>query len=342
MSRMSISKEEAMREETTLTRRSIIAGALTAPFAIPHVARAQAWPVDLVRIIIPTAAGGALDTIARMIHTQLQNRLGVNVVIENRTGASSTIGASAVAKAAPDGGTFLFAADSIIAGQLLLPNLGYDVQKDLVPVTMISDGAMILACNPSRPWKTFTDIVAAAKEKPQTISCATTGAGGTGHLSMAALSKRVGIELVHIPYRGGGPAVNDTVAGHADTIMSSAASLAPHIESGKLRALVQCSAKRAAFLPNVATAMESGVTDFTASSWYTMFAPGGTPDALVRRFHETLVAIISEKAMHDEIANKFRVDVPLYDTAQVRDIIAKQIVAWGEIIRENNIKPGGR
>lgn len=282
-----------------------------------------------------------MDTIARLIHSQLQQRLGVTIVIENRTGASSTIGAAAVAKSQPDGGTWLFAADSIIAGSLILPNVGYDVQKDLDPVTMVADGPMVLCAHPSRPWRNLPDIVAAAKAKPDSITCATTGAGGTGHLSTMALSKRTGMRLVNVPYRGGGPAVNDTVAGHTDTIMSSAATLAQQIEAGKLRPLVQCGAKRAAFLPDVATAQENGISDFQAGSWYAFFAPAGTPAPLVEQFYNAVVAIVGEKRMHDEIAGKFRVELPLLNPRELRAVIARQVPTWAEVIRENNIKGGG-
>jgi tripartite-type tricarboxylate transporter receptor subunit TctC len=146
--------------------------------------------------------------------------------------------------------------------------------------------------------------------------------------------------LVHVPYRGGGPAVNDTVAGHTDTIMSSTATLAQQIEAGTLRALVQCGAQRAAFLPTVPTAQESGVADFQASSWYAFFAPAGTPAAVVEKFHAAVVAIVGEKRMHDEIAAKFRVDVPLLDRHGLRAVIARQVPTWAEVIRENNIKGG--
>lgn len=320
-----------------ITRRSLVAAALVAPFS----AHAQKAPPNLIRIIIPTAAGGALDTIARLLAPQLREKLGATIIVENKPGASSSIGAGFVAKAPPDGSTWLFTADSFIISPLVLSNAGYDVQKDFEPVTMVARGPMVLCAHPSRPYKTFADLVAAAKNKPDSITCATTGIGGMGHLTGAALTQRVGIRLVYVPFRGGGPAVIDAVAGHVDTIVSSAATLAPQIEAGQLRPLVQCGEKRAPFLPDVPTARESGATDFESSSWYAFFAPAGTPGPIVRHFHDSVVSILGDAKTRDDIATKFRVDIPLLDPAALRALIARQLPEWAAVIRENNIKAGG-
>jgi tripartite-type tricarboxylate transporter receptor subunit TctC len=318
-----------------LTRRSVLLGGMLAPLA----AQAQPWPA-IVKIVIPTAAGGALDAIARLLQPALQRQFGAAIVVENRPGASSTIGAAYVAKSPPDGGTWLFASDSLLATGLLLDNLPFRMPDDFEPVTMVAVGPMVLCTHPSRPYRTLADLVAAAKENPDRISCATTGTGGTGHLSTAALSSRLGIKLMHVPYRGGGPAVIDAVAGHTDLILSSSATLAQQIEAGQLRPLVQCGLTRASFLAGVPTAVESGVPDFEATSWYGFFAPAGTPPAVVERFYASVKTAVNEADTRDQIASKFRVDVPLLDPGQLRAVINRQIPMWAEVIRDNNIKGG--
>ncbi|MCC7346352.1 MAG: hypothetical protein IT538_03040 [Variibacter sp.] len=323
------------------TRRSVVAGTLAAGVAMPFAARAQSWPTDVVRIIIPVAAGGPLDSIARLIQPELQRLLGATIVIENRPGASSTIGATMVAKSPPDGATWLFTADSFLVGVLLLDDKPYDAQRDFEPVTLVSNGPMVLCCNPSRPWRTLAELVADAQKRPDTITCGTTGRGGIGHLSRVGLSRRVGMRIVNVPYRGGGPAMNDAVAGHVDLIMSATSSVAQQIEAGKLRALVQCGAKRAAFIPDVPTASESLAPGYEASTWYAVFAPAGTPGALVQRMYEGLAAIIGERAMHDDIVRKFRMDLPLLKPAEFKALVARQIPEWMQLIRENNIKSTG-
>ena len=240
-----------------LTRRSIVAAGILAPVA----AWGQSSPSKMIRIINPFPAGGASDAIARLLQPGLQDRLGATIVVENRPGASTSIGASAVAKSPPDGSTWLLTSDTFVVSSLLMSNLPYDVQKDFEPVTMVARGAMVLCASPSRPYRTLADLVAAAKAQPNTLGYATTGIGSNGHLTVAALGQLTGMQLVHVPYRGVAPALNDTVAGHVDMIVSSTASLAPQIEAGQLRPLVQCGDKRAAFLPDTPTAIESGIIE---------------------------------------------------------------------------------
>jgi tripartite-type tricarboxylate transporter receptor subunit TctC len=169
-----------------------------------------------------------------------------------------------VAKSPPDGSTWLLTSDTFVVSSLLMSNLPYDVQKDFEPVTMVARGAMVMCASPARPYRTLADLVAAAKAEPNTLSYATTGLGSNGHLTAVALCQLTGMRLLHVPYRGVAPALNDAVAGHVDLIVSSTASLAPQIEAGQLRPLVQCGDKRAVFLPDTPTAMESGIPGFHA------------------------------------------------------------------------------
>ena len=270
-----------------LTRRSILAAGLLAPVA----ARAQAPAPSggIMRIINPFPAGGTSDAMARLLQPALQNALGTTVIVENRPGASASIGATVVAKSPPDGMTWLLTSETFLVSTLLLPNLPFDVQKDFEPVTMIARGPMVLCVHPSRPYRTLPELVAAAKEKPAALTYGTTGIGSNGHLSVAALSQLTGIKLVHVPYRGAAPLLNDGAAGHVDMVISSSATVAPQVESGQLRALIQFGDQRASFIPDTATAVEQGLTSLRAYSWFGFFGPAGTPKPIIDRFYKEVV-----------------------------------------------------
>jgi tripartite-type tricarboxylate transporter receptor subunit TctC len=319
-----------------LTRRSIVAAGVLAPVA----AWAQSSPSKMIRIINPFPAGGASDAIARLLQPGLQDRLGTTIVVENRPGASASIGATVVAKSPPDGATWLLTSDTFVVSSLLMGNLPYDVQKDFEPVTMVARGAMVLCTSPARPYRTLADVVAAAKTQPNTLSYATTGIGSNGHLTVAALCQLTGMRLVHVPYRGVAPALNDAVAGHVDMVVSSTASLAPQIEAGQLRPLVQCGDNRAAFLPDTPTAMESGLANFHAYSWFGFFGPGGTPKPVIDRFYRDVVATVRDEATTNTLINKYRVEVPLPSPEELRKMIVEELPFWAGIIRDNNIKAG--
>ena len=215
----------------------------------------------LIRIINPFPAGGTSDAMARLLQPALQQRLGATVIVENRPGASASIGAAVVAKSPPDGSTWLLTSETFLLSTLLLmPNLPFDVQKDFEPVTMIARGPMVLCAHPSRPYRTLPELVAAAKARPDTLTYGTTGLGSNGHITVAALCQLTGIRLVHVPYRGAAPLLNDGTAGHVDMVISSSATVAPQVESGQLRALIQFGDQRASFIPDTPTAVEQGIT----------------------------------------------------------------------------------
>ena len=318
-----------------LTRRSIIAAGILAPVA----ARAQTSP-GIVRIINPFPAGGTSDAMARLLQPALQQRLGTTVIVENRPGASASIGAAVVAKSPPDGSHWLLTSETFLLSTLLLPNLPFDVQKDFEPVTMIARGPMVLCVHPSRPYRTLPDLVAAAKAKPDTLTYGTTGLGSNGHITVAALCQLAGIKLVHVPYRGAAPLLNDGTAGHVDMVISSSATVAPQVESGQLRALIQFGDQRASFIPDTATAVEQGITSLRAYSWFGFFGPAGTPKPIIDRFYADVVAAVREEKTHSIFINKFRVDVPLPPPEDLRKSIAVGLPFWAKIIRDNNIKVG--
>jgi len=319
-----------------LTRRSILAAGLLAPVA----ARAQTTAPGLVRIINPFPAGGSSDAMARLLQPALQQSLGATVIVENRPGASASIGAAAVAKSPPDGSTWLLTSETFLVSTLLLPNLPFDVQKDFEPVTMIARGPMVLCVHPSRAYRTLPELIAAAKAQPDKLTYGTTGLGSNGHLTVAALCQLTGIRLVHVPYRGAAPLLNDGTAGHVDMVISSSATVAPQVESGQLRALIQFGDQRASFIPDTPTAVEQGITSLRAYSWFGFFGPAGTPKPVIERFYRDVAAAVREEKTHGIFINKFRVDVPLPTPDELRKMIAEGLPFWAKIIHDNNIKGG--
>lgn len=318
-----------------LTRRSVLAGALAAvPLAAP---RAQAWPSGPIRIVVPFAPGGSVDAIARLVQAGLQERLGQPIVVENRAGASGSTGAAVAAKAAPDGNTWLFVFDTHGVNPALL-TLPFDTQKDLDPVVLIGTAPNVVAAHPSRPYATFADLVAAAKAKPDTVSYATVGAGSLAHLTMVRLAKEAGARFVHVPYRGGGPAINDAVAGHVDLICASSAITMPQIQGGRLKPLVQTGAVRSPSLPDVPTAAESGFKGFESNAWWGVFAPAGTPRPVQERFRADLTATLREERVSKQLGEAQGVSLTLGPPEELRRFLAEQMAIWGAVVRENGIK----
>ena len=323
-------------ETHVLSRRSLVAAGLLTPVA----ARAQPAASNIIRIINPFAAGGTSDAMARLLQPSLQQRLGATIIVENRPGASASIGAAIVAKSPPDGTTWLLTSDTFVVSTLLLNNLPYDVQKDFEPVTMIARGPMVLTAHPSRPLKSLAELIAVAKARPGVITYGTTGIGSNGHLTMAALCQLTDIKLVHVPYRGAAPVLNDGTAGHVDMVISSSATMAPQIESGQLHPVVQFGDKRLPFLPDTPTAIEQGLKSLHAYSWFGFFGPAGTPKPMIDGFYRHVAAAVREEATYNTFVNKFRSEVVLPPPSELRQMIVEELPFWGKIIRDNNIKGG--
>ena len=246
-----------------LSRRSILISTLLTPLA----ARAQSWPSGPIRIIVPFPPGGSVDAVARLAQAGLTQRLGTSIVIENRTGASGSTGSAVVAKSPPDGNTWLIVFDTHAVNPSLLPNFPFDNDKDLEPVTLVATAPYVVARHPARPFADLGEVIRAAKEKPRSVSYASVGSGSIGHLAIELLSREAGIELVHVPYRGGAPALNDTIAGHVDLIIASAAQLMPQIAPGAIKPVVQMGKTRLPALPGVPTIVESGYPGAQANAW---------------------------------------------------------------------------
>jgi tripartite-type tricarboxylate transporter receptor subunit TctC len=322
---------------TMITRRSLMLGALVAPYA--QSALAQTATGNITRIVVPFPPGGTVDPIARLAQPGLQSRLGTTIIIENKPGASGTIGAAQVAKSPPDGSSWLLVFDTHAVNPFL-QNLPFDTEKDLEPVLLIGTAPNVVATHPGRPFKTFADVIAAAKAKPESVTYGSVGNGSLGHLTMVMLSQRAGVKMVHVPYRGGGPLMNDSLAGHIDLAIGSAALITPQVKGGKLRGLVQTGATRIPGLPDVQTAIESGFPGFESYAWWGSFTAGRTPRATVDRFSNALAETLREPAIKSRIED-MQITVQLGGPDVQRKFLADQMKLWGPVVKEHNIKADG-
>jgi tripartite-type tricarboxylate transporter receptor subunit TctC len=326
------------------TRRSVVTGALASPLALAltDFAQAQAlsssaWPSGIIKIIVPFPPGGSVDPIARMAQGGMQQKLAASIVIENRPGSSGALGTEIAAKSPPDGNTWVFVFDSHAVNPFLF-DLNFDTVKDLEPVMLIGTAPNVLATHPSRPYKTFADVIAAAKQKPDTITYATIGSGSVGHLTMTLLSERAGCKLVHVPYRGGGPAMNDAIAGHVDLIIGSAALVMPQANSKTIVPILQTGKTRMPNLPDVQTAIEAGFAGFESYAWWGVFAPAGTPKPIVERFAAALGDSLRDPVVSKTLTDSLQVSLILGDAQEEAKFLAAQMAQWGPVVKENNIK----
>ncbi|CAN0368651.1 unnamed protein product, partial [Phaeothamnion confervicola] len=266
-------------------KRTTVLAALSAALSIatPLAATAQAWPSQPIRLVVPFPPGGTTDQIARHVQPHLQQALGVQVLVENRAGASGAIGTAVVAKAPPDGATFAVVFDTHGVNPSLIPNMTFDTLNDLAPVMLVGKSPMVFVTHPSTSYRTLGEVIAAAKAKPDSLGYGTIGSGSLAHLFVTMAGRQNGFSLTHVPYKGGGPLITDSVAGHVSLSVATVALFAPHIQSGKLRPLAVTSAKRFPNLPDVPAVSEAGLPGMEAESWWGVFAPAKTPAAIVAR-----------------------------------------------------------
>jgi len=279
----------------------LLAAAAVLLLAVP--AAAQTYPNKPVRFVVPFAPGGTTDILARLVGQKLSELYGQQFVIENRAGAGGNIGAEIVAKSAADGYTILMGTPGTQAiNQHVYKSMPYDTAKDFAPVSLVALVANVLAVNPSVPAQDLKALIALAKARPGTLNFATPGNGTTGHLSTELLKTMAGIDLVHVPYRGSGPALQDLLAGQVQMTIDNIPSALPHIQAGTLKALAVTSGKRWFALPDVPTMAEAGVPGYEATSWFVVMAPAKTPDAIVSR----LSADIDAQLKTDDMRKRFR------------------------------------
>ncbi|MEY2690280.1 MAG: hypothetical protein RL375_4480, partial [Pseudomonadota bacterium] len=290
-------------------------------------------PIKLVAVFPP---GGSVDQVARILAPVLQQQLGQTVLVDNKGGASGAIGTAAVAASPADGYTFAVVFDTHGVNPSLNPSLPFDTRKDLAPVALIGTGSMVLATHAESAFKTFADVVAAGKAK-KGLSYGTIGNGSLGHLAMALLEKNSGMDLTHVPYRGGGPLMNDALAGHVPLAIGSVFLIKPHIESKRLRALAVTTSKRSPNLPEVPTVAESGYAGFDAPAWWAVLAPGKTPVDIVKRMNDE----INKALKNPEVAGKLAaqgIDLHIGTPEAAAAFIDRQIDTWAKVVKDNNIK----
>jgi tripartite-type tricarboxylate transporter receptor subunit TctC len=249
-----------------------------------------------------------------------------------------SIGATQVARGLPNGSTFLVTFDSHATIPALIDQPPLDVAKDLEPVLLVGTAPYVIAANPSRPFNSFADVVAAAKQRPSTVTYSSAGPGTIGHLAMVLLGKKSGVEMTHVPYKGAGPAINDTIGGHVDLIAASIAILLPQIQAGKLKPLMQLGRARAGALKDVPTAIESGFPDFEASAWWGIFAPKGTPPDIISQASTAFSDALSQDAVSRQLRETQQIDLALKGPEDFRKFFNRQFERWGVVIRENHIK----
>jgi tripartite-type tricarboxylate transporter receptor subunit TctC len=306
--------------------------------ASPPVA-AQTWPTKPVRFVVPFPPGGSVDPLARMVGVKLGESLGQQFIVENKPGAAGSIGAAFAAKAPPDGYTFLFVFDTHAVNPSLIPNLPYDTLKDLAPVMLVGTAPMAIATNASKPYKSFGDVVAAAKAKPDTVTYGSIGNGSLGHLTMILVQQAAGIKLVHVPYKGGGPMTQDALGGQIDLAIGSVAVITPHVKGGKLRGVAVTGDKRSHALPDVPTLAEQGFKGFSALAWWGIFAPAATPAPIMDKFHGELVKAFNQPDVRKTLTEQLGMDLVVSSPAAQQKWLTDEMQRWGKVVRDNNIKP---
>ena len=300
---------------------------------------AQSWPTKAVTFVSPFPPGGSVDPIARLIAAKLTDALGQQFIVENRVGASGSIGTGYVAKSAPDGYTFVFVFDTHAVNPSLLPKMTFDTLKDLAPVMLIGTAPMALATAPGKPYKTFADFVAAAKAKPDTVSYGSIGSGSLGHLTMMLVQDAGKFKVVHIPYKGGGPMVTDVLGGQIDSGIGSVAVMSAHIKSGKMRPLAVTGETRSAAMPDVPTLAEQGYKGFSALAWWGIFAPAGTPQPIIDKLNAEVAKVLRSPDTNKQLTETMGMDIRASSPADLQKWTESELQRWAKVIKENNIKP---
>jgi tripartite-type tricarboxylate transporter receptor subunit TctC len=325
----------------TLDRNRRLALALLAggslAAAAPAWAQAPGYPDKPIRFVVPYPPGGGTDVIARIVQERLQAALGQPVVIENRGGAGGSVGTEVVAKSAPDGYTVLFTLSSHTINPAIYPKLNFDTVKDFEPVGTVASLPQILVAHPKVPANSLAELAALAKAKPAELSYASVGNGSPGHLAGEMFKLRAGVQMTHIPYRGGGPAVTDVMGGQVPLLWVAIPAAAQFVKTGKLKALAVSTLKRTLAFPDVPTVHESGYPDFEVDSWYAMFVPTKTPRPVIERLNRALNTVLAEPAIREKLLAQGADAVGGTPEALGR-VVAAELPKWAKLAKDANIK----
>ncbi|GAA0741520.1 tripartite tricarboxylate transporter substrate binding protein [Ideonella azotifigens] len=322
------------RRRCLFAAAALVLGGLAAPAA---QAQAAAWPTKPIRLVVGYAAGGATDVVARLVAGKLGERLGQSVMVDNRTGANSNIGAEAVAHAPADGYTLYVYTVANTVNASLYEKLGYDPLKDFEPIGLIARVPNVLVVNPALPAKNVAEFVKLA-QAPAGLSFASSGSGSTIHLSGELFKVVAKANLLHVPYRGSAPALTDLMGGQVQAMFDNTPSVLPHVKAGKLRALAITSAQRSPLLPDVPTLAESGFPGFDVQSWFSLAAPAGTPRAVITRLNSELNKVLAEPDIAQRLRDMAATPEP-GTPAQLQQLITSEAKRWREVIKQAGIKP---
>jgi tripartite-type tricarboxylate transporter receptor subunit TctC len=322
-----------------ITKRYLIAAAAAASaLALLAPAHADTWPQRPITFIVPFPAGGGTDAFARPLAAQLDQQLGQRIVIENRGGAGGTVGASAAAKAKPDGYTFFVGAAHHAIAPALYPKLDYNIQTDFVPIAVIAQPPQVIVVHPGKVQaKTVAELVAFAKQNPEKLNFASAGNGTTHHLAGELFQISTGTKLTHVPYRGAGPALQDTVAGQVDLLFDGLGSSAVQIQNGVLRGLAVAAPTRSEAVPDVPTAKEAGLEGFEVSTWYALWAPKGTPPEIVNRMRGEVEKSLKTPAI-EAAWKKSGSPIPSLSGDDFGRFVSAEVERWGKVVKEAQVK----
>ncbi len=316
----------------------MIAAAAVSLAGLAAPAQAQTWPARPITFIVPFPAGGGTDAFARPLAAQLDQQLGQRIIIENRGGAGGTVGASAAAKAAPDGYTFFVGAAHHAIAPALYPRLDYDIQKDFIPIAVIAQPPQVIVVHPGKVQaKTVAELVDYARNNPEKLNYASAGNGTTHHLAGELFQISTKTRLTHVPYRGAGPALQDTVAGQVDLLFDGLGSSAAQIQSGALRALAVAAPSRSEAVPDVPTAKEAGLEGFEVSTWYALWAPKGTPPEIVTRMRDEVQKVLKMPAI-EAAWKKNGSPMPNLAGDDFGKFVTAEVERWGKVVKEAQVK----
>ncbi len=323
---------------TSFLKRTMIGLIQACALCAAPPAWSQQYPSRPIRLIVPYPPGGTVDITARILQPKLSESLGQPIVIENRGGAGGAVGTEAAAKSVPDGYTFLYTLSSHTINPFLY-KLNYDVERDFAPVSLLVSVPQLIAANPNAPAKTLREMVAAARERPGFYVYASPGSGTPGHIAAELLKLRTGINMVHVPYKGGGPAVADTLAGQTPFLFLTAPAALSHVRSGKLRALAVTTRKRSAAAPDIPTvAEELNLPDYEVDSWCAMFAPVKTPAAMVERMQKEVARVVHLPEVEQKLLAQ-SADPVGSSPDELERVVRTELKSWAAVIRDAGIKP---
>jgi len=299
---------------------------------------AQSYPSKPIKVIVGYAAGGAVDVVARTIGQSISGPLGQPVVIENKPGAGTNIAVKATITAEPDGYTLMMAANALAANMSLYQPAPFDAERDLVAVSLIGRVPVVIAANPNAPFNNAKQLIDTAKGKPNSIAYGSPGNGSTPHMAIELFARAAGIDLQHIPYRGGSPAITDVIGGQLPLVAVNALEVLPHVKSGKLKVLAVLSPNRSSIFPDVPTIAETGFPGFEASVWYGLVAPAATPKPIVQKLHEEVQKALQSKEVRERM-NAVGGEVVPGSSEMFTNLIRSERARYSKLVREANIQP---